>query len=118
MNTTAMDRRTFFARLGAAAWMLNMRGLAQTASRHAGKPNVVYILADDLGWGDMDVYNAHSAIPTPHCNAFASQGMRFHRHARVKCGVHAEPVQHSNGALQLAIAAEEGSAERRVAGFD
>ena len=38
---------------------------------------MVYILADDLGWGDMDVYNAHSAVPMAHCNEFATQGMRF-----------------------------------------
>jgi arylsulfatase A-like enzyme len=43
----------------------------------AKKPNVVYILADDLGWGDLDVYNPHSAIPTPVANGFAREGMRF-----------------------------------------
>jgi arylsulfatase A len=77
MTLTRLDRRAFCARLGATAWMLSMRGLAQAAAGHPGKPNVVYILADDLGWGDIDLYNAHSAIPTPRCNAFAQQGMRF-----------------------------------------
>jgi arylsulfatase A-like enzyme len=48
-----------------------------TAQGAARKPNVVYILADDLGWGDLDVYNAHSAIPTPVANGFAREGMRF-----------------------------------------
>ena len=77
MNTGAVDRRAFCARLGAAAWMLSAPTMMRAASSHAGKPNVVYILADDMGWGDIDVYNAHSAIPTPHCNTFARQGMRF-----------------------------------------
>ena len=63
--------------MGAAAWLLSTRPLAEAAAAHASKPNVVYILADDLGWGDMDVYNAYSAVPTPNCNRFATQGMRF-----------------------------------------
>jgi len=81
MSTGAVDRRAFCARLGAAACMLSAPAiapkLARAASSHAAKPNVVYILADDLGWGDIDEYNAHSASPRPHCNTFARQGMRF-----------------------------------------
>jgi arylsulfatase A-like enzyme len=73
-----INRRAFCmnAGLGAAALMLNPEVFAQALKR-GDRPNVVYILADDLGWGDMDVYNAHSAVPTPNCNAFAKQGMRF-----------------------------------------
>jgi arylsulfatase A-like enzyme len=41
------------------------------------RPNIVYILADDLGWGDLDCYNPLSAIPTPNANRLAAQGMRF-----------------------------------------
>ncbi len=77
MSTLVLSRRTFCARAGAAACMTGMEPLLRAAASQTEKPNVVYILADDLGWGDMDVYNAHSAIPTPHCNAFAKQGMRF-----------------------------------------
>lgn len=77
MSTGTLDRRAFCARLGAAAWLLSTRSLVKAVATHASKPNVVYILADDLGWGDMDVYNSHSAVPTPHCNEFAKQGMRF-----------------------------------------
>jgi arylsulfatase A-like enzyme len=40
-------------------------------------PNIVYVLADDLGWGDLDCYNPDSAVPTPNANRFASQGVRF-----------------------------------------
>lgn len=42
------------------------------------KPNVVLILADDLGYGDVQCYNpARGKIPTPHIDRLASQGMRF-----------------------------------------
>lgn len=40
-------------------------------------PNIVVILADDLGYGDLQCYNEQSRIPTPHLNQLASQGMRF-----------------------------------------
>lgn len=77
MSNGTLNRRAFCAQLGAAAWMLSSTPLAKAAAAHASKPNVVYILADDLGWGDMSVYNPHSAVPMPHCNEFAKQGMRF-----------------------------------------
>ncbi len=40
-------------------------------------PNVVFILADDMGYGDIKSYNADSQIPTPHLDQLAEQGMRF-----------------------------------------
>ena len=44
---------------------------------HATSPNVVIILADDMGYGDLGSYNGDSRIPTPHMDSIASQGMRF-----------------------------------------
>ncbi len=41
------------------------------------RPNIVYILADDLGWGDLGCYNRESAAPTPNADRLASQGVRF-----------------------------------------
>lgn len=40
-------------------------------------PNVVIILADDLGYGDLGVYNPASKIPTPNLDRLAEQGIRF-----------------------------------------
>ncbi len=40
-------------------------------------PNIIIILADDLGYGDPEVYNPTSKIPTPHINQLAGSGMRF-----------------------------------------
>jgi arylsulfatase A-like enzyme len=41
------------------------------------RPNIVYLLADDLGIGDLGCYNADSKIPTPSMDALAKEGMIF-----------------------------------------
>lgn len=41
------------------------------------RPNVVLILADDLGWGDIGAYGTGSRIPTPHLDQLASEGLRL-----------------------------------------
>ena len=43
----------------------------------AAKPNIVFVLADDLGYGDVQALNARSKVPTPHLNRLARQGMTF-----------------------------------------
>ncbi len=40
-------------------------------------PNIIYILADDLGYGDISSYNPSGKIKTPHIDKLAAQGMRF-----------------------------------------
>lgn len=41
------------------------------------RPNIVFILADDMGYGDVQVLNPKSAIPTPNLNRLAEEGMTF-----------------------------------------
>lgn len=41
------------------------------------RPNIIYILADDLGYGDVSAYNPESKIKTPNIDQLASEGMRF-----------------------------------------
>ena len=49
-----------------------------SGAERARPPNVVLILADDLGYGDVHCYNPkRGKIPTPHIDRLASQGMRF-----------------------------------------
>ena len=43
----------------------------------ADKPNIVFILADDMGWGDVSVNNPASAIRTPHIDRLAGEGIRL-----------------------------------------
>ena len=51
--------------------------LAVTFAAAAEKPNVVVILADDLGYGDLGCYGATApGIATPNLDRLAQQGMR------------------------------------------
>lgn len=43
----------------------------------AKPPNILLILADDLGYGDVSSYNPESKIPTPNLDRLAAEGMRF-----------------------------------------
>jgi len=52
-------------------------GLAFAAENPVAKPNIVILLADDLGWGDVQCYDPQSKIPTPHIDRLAAQGLRF-----------------------------------------
>ena len=44
---------------------------------NAKDPNIVFILVDDMGYGDLSSYNAESKIPTPNLDNLAHSGMRF-----------------------------------------
>lgn len=48
----------------------------QTARRNAQTPNVIFILADDLGYGDLGSYG-QKLIQTPNLDRLAKEGMRF-----------------------------------------
>jgi arylsulfatase A len=43
----------------------------------AERPNIIIILADDHGYGDLSAYNPASKIPTPNMDRIAREGMRF-----------------------------------------
>jgi arylsulfatase A len=51
--------------------------LGQGERRDSEKPNIVFILADDMGYGDVGCYNPESKIPTPNMDRLATQGIRF-----------------------------------------
>lgn len=52
--------------------------LYTTAALATEKPNIIYILADDLGYGDVQVLNPkRGKIPTPHMDNLAEEGMTF-----------------------------------------
>ena len=43
----------------------------------AETPNIVIILADDLGYGDISCYTPESKVQTPYVDQLAKEGMRF-----------------------------------------
>lgn len=43
----------------------------------ADQPNIIFILADDLGYGDVQALNPNSTIPTPNMNRLVAEGMSF-----------------------------------------
>jgi len=73
-------RRTFLKTVGlglAAAGCQPLARAAHTAGAPADRPNIVFIMADDLGYGDLQCLNRASKIPTPHLNRLAESGMTF-----------------------------------------
>ena len=52
--------------------LLALPGFAPAAQ----KPNILFILADDIGYGDLGCYGA-TKIKTPNCDRLASEGLRF-----------------------------------------
>jgi arylsulfatase len=53
--------------------------LAALRDRFGKRPNLIYILADDVGWGELGWQGGgkHRGTPTPELDAMASEGMRF-----------------------------------------
>jgi len=57
---------------------LSTRDLQGQSPSATVRPNIIYILADDLGYGDIRILNPDRCkIPTPNLDRLASQGMRF-----------------------------------------
>jgi len=73
-------RRDFLKTAGYAAAAFAFAGgrtLARMPARDRKLPNVVFILADDLGYGDPACYSGQTKVPTPALDRFASEGIRF-----------------------------------------
>jgi arylsulfatase A len=70
-------RRDFIkaAGFGIAGWAMSA-ALAKPKSAVGRKPNIVFILADDLGWAELGCYG-NTFNETPNLDRLAKQGMRF-----------------------------------------
>src|SRR5690625_1877027 len=50
------------------------------SAENPSRPNIIYLLADDLGYGDLPSYREESPIKTPNLDRMASEGVRFTQH--------------------------------------
>lgn len=60
-----------------ASLFVIVASLVTVTANQAAHPNIVFILVDDMGYGDPGCYNADSKIPTPNIDSLARDGMRF-----------------------------------------
>jgi len=69
-------RRDFLRILGAGAATLAIPGWLKASSVSKQRPNILFIMADDLGYGDLGCYGQQK-IQTPNIDRLAIEGMRF-----------------------------------------
>lgn len=67
----AMIRRLFAFVVSCCLWLPLVFGAPDS------RPNIVLILADDMGYGDPTCYNPESGTPTPNLDRIAAHGVRF-----------------------------------------
>lgn len=56
---------------------INCKPAKKTLNVKPTHPNIIYMLADDQGYGDVSCYNENSKIKTPHIDKLASEGILF-----------------------------------------
>jgi arylsulfatase A-like enzyme len=61
-----------------AAWAQTPSATAELQASPGTKPNIMFILLDNVGWGDFGVYGG--TTPTPRVDALANQGIRFNNY--------------------------------------
>ncbi|MHC4580199.1 MAG: arylsulfatase [Planctomycetota bacterium] len=71
-----MNRREFLKISGAAVAALAQRSATQAAQPSKKKPNIIFIMADDLGYKELGCYGQQK-IKTPNIDRLADEGMRF-----------------------------------------
>ena len=62
--------------LGACLLALSTCASLGGGREEAARPNVLFLMVDDMGWGDLSCYGS-KAIQTPHIDSLARDGMRF-----------------------------------------
>lgn len=78
-NKTAIKRRDFIKAMGLGLTAAAVPAIFHHCRPAAAKPNIIYILADDLGYGELGCYGQEK-IKTPVLDRLTAQGMRFTQH--------------------------------------
>jgi arylsulfatase A-like enzyme len=65
--------------IGASSLLQGCTGIDQLRAGPRKRPNIIFILADDLGYGDLGCYG-QAAMKTPNIDRLAAEGMRFTDH--------------------------------------
>lgn len=76
-NLPKWSKVALWAALVGAGYTIPSPGAAVEVSSDYPSPNIIVILADDLGFGDVGANNPASDIPTPAMDQLAAEGMRF-----------------------------------------
>ena len=74
-----MNRRDFIRTGFMSAAAVGIGGAISSCQRRPEKPNIIYILADDLGYGDLSCYG-QKRFETENIDRLATEGIRFTRH--------------------------------------
>lgn len=63
--------------VGFILFLTGCTSYGKSGADNTEKPNILLILIDDMGYGDLRSYNPDSKIPTPNLDKLASEGLRF-----------------------------------------
>lgn len=74
---TKLNRKALGVGMAGALTMSNCLKADEPPGRAETRPNIVYILADDLGYGDVGCMNPEGKIATPNIDRLAAEGMKF-----------------------------------------
>jgi hypothetical protein len=110
VRLTRCLRRALAAALLATGLMVNTPAIAQDK-----KPNILFVLMDNLGYGELGVYGGGilRGAPTPRIDELAAEGTRL-TNFNVEAAMHAEPLGHHDRAVFDPLRHAVGSDRRGV----
>jgi len=76
---TVMNRRDFLKALGVGTVALAVRSRIRASHSSNKRPNIIFIMADDLGYQELGCYGQQK-IQTPYIDRLAAEGMRFRQY--------------------------------------
>src|SRR5882757_10690711 len=76
VQQSAISRRRFVQTTAASSMALAGMGLGRPTWAQSTKPNIVFILADDLGYADVGCYGQRD-YATPNIDRLATEGLKF-----------------------------------------